>query len=280
MKSKIYFSLFVALLLANSLFAQQKNILGRILDSATHIPINGATIFLNPGKQTEATDDNGRFFFKNIPATVKTMIVSAIGYKKQSFSLADFKYGQIINLTQQQTQLADVVISGNATNPYQTISESDIKMRNISNSQEVLRMVPGLFIGQHQGGGKAEQIFLRGFDNDHGTDISLNVDDMPINMVSHAHGQGYADSHFIIPETIESTTYKKGPYDAEKGDLATTGFVDFHTADAISNNTVRIEGGQFDTYRILGMFNLLNDKAKAKNQSWYAASEYRYSTGY
>lgn len=280
MKFKISFFLFAALLMANSLFAQQKNISGRIVDSATHISINGATIFLNPGKQTDATDDNGRFFFKNIPATAKTIIVSAIGYKKQSFSLADFKNGQVINLTQQLTQLADVVISGNATNPYKTISESDIKMRNISNSQEVLRMVPGLFIGQHQGGGKAEQIFLRGFDNDHGTDISLNIDGMPINMVSHAHGQGYADSHFIIPETIESTTYKKGSYDAEKGDLATTGFVDFHTADAISNNTVRVEGGQFDTYRILGMFNLLSNKAKANHQSWYAASEYRYSDSY
>lgn len=59
-------------------------------------------------------------------------------------------------------------------------------------------MVPGLFIGQHAGGGKAEQIFLRGFDLDHGTDINLSVDGMPVNMVSHAHGQGYADLHFPI----------------------------------------------------------------------------------
>ncbi|MEJ0080580.1 MAG: Plug domain-containing protein [Puia sp.] len=65
-------------------------------------------------------------------------------------------------------------------------------LRDVSNSQEILRLVPGLFIGQHQGGGKAEQIFLRGFDCDHGTDVSLNTDNMPINMVSHAHGQGYA----------------------------------------------------------------------------------------
>jgi len=180
-------------------------------------------------------------------------------------------------LCPQQTQLADVVISGNAPNPYKTFSETDIKMRSVSNSQEVLRMVPGLFIGQHQGGGKAEQIFLRGFDNDHGTDIALYADGIPINMVSQAHGQGYADSHFIIPETIESTTYKKGSYDAEKGDLDVTGAVDFHTADAISQNMAKVEGRQFNTYRVLAMVNLLGEKAKANNQSWYTASEYRYS---
>jgi outer membrane receptor for monomeric catechols len=172
------------------------------------------------------------------------------------------------------------VVRADAGNPYKAISETDIKMRGVSNSQEVLRIVPGLFIGQHQGGGKAEQIFLRGFDADHGTDISLHVDGIPINMVSHTHGQGYADSHFIIPETIESTNFKKGPYDAEKGDLATSGFVDFHTADALTNNVIKVEGGQFNTFRILGMANLLNDNARAAGQSWYAASEYRYSNSY
>jgi hypothetical protein len=153
-------------------------------------------------------------------------------------------------------------------------------MRGLSNSQEVLRIVPGLFIGQHQGGGKAEQIFLRGFDADHGTDIALSVDGLPINMVSHAHGQGYADSHFIIPETIESTKFKKGPYDAEKGDLVTTGFVEFHTADAINGNTIKFEGGQFNTFRAVAMVNLLNNKAKVSEQSWYAAAELRYSDSY
>ncbi|MGI4022007.1 MAG: TonB-dependent receptor [Janthinobacterium lividum] len=208
------------------------------------------------------------------------MTISAVGYRTKSILLSNYKNGQVINISPQQIQLSDVVITAVATNPYKTISETDIKMRGVSNSQAVLRIVPGLFIGQHQGGGKAEQIFLRGFDNDHGTNISLNVDGIPINMVSQAHGQGYADSHFIIPETIESTTYKKGPYDAQKGNLAVTGFVDFHTYDAISNNMIKVEAGQFSTYRMLGMVNLLNNKAKAKNQSWYAASEYRYSDSY
>ena len=103
---------------------------------------------------------------------------------------------------------------------------------------------------------------------------------MPINMPSHAHGQGFADSHFIIPETIESVNFKKGPYAANKGDFNTTGSVDFITKNSLLNNQVKIEAGMFNTYRILGMFNLLNKKIMNKQQSWYVASEYRYSDAY
>ncbi|MGI4728165.1 MAG: TonB-dependent receptor [Janthinobacterium lividum] len=253
---------------------------GKVIDSTTHVSVNACTVLLSPGNIADETDESGRFYFKKAARTVTEITITAVGFQPKTILLADFKNGQNILLRSRQIQLSDVVVTANATNPYKIISEADIKMRGVSNSQEVLRLVPGLFIGQHQGGGKAEQIFLRGFDNDHGTDINLSVDGMPINMVSHAHGQGYADSHFIIPETIENTTYKKGMYDAEKGDLVVTGFVSFHTANAISNNLIKVEGGQFNTYRILGMVNLLGEKAKAKNQSWYAASEYRYSDSY
>ena len=112
---------------------------------------------------------------------------------------------------------------------FQTISDLDIHLRPINNSQEILRSVPGLFIGQHAGGGKAEQLFIRGFDVDHGTDVNISVDGMPVNMVSHAHGQGYADLHFVIPEFIDKVNFDKGPYFAEKGNFTTAGFVDFKT---------------------------------------------------
>ena len=85
--------------------------------------------------------------------------------------------------------------------------------------------MPGLFIGQHAGGGKAEQIFIRGFDVDHGTDLSISVHGIPVNMVSHAHGQGYADLHFLIPEIIENIDFSKGPYETTRGNFATAGFV-------------------------------------------------------
>ncbi|RYY24071.1 MAG: TonB-dependent receptor [Sphingobacteriaceae bacterium] len=263
-----------------SVFGQQKLVSGSIIDSATRVPVNGATIVLLPENKTDISDEAGHFSFKSVRPAAGSIQISAVGYGQKTLSLAGFKNGQLIRIASRQTQLSEVIITSGNLNPYKAISETDIKMRGVSNSQEVLRMVPGLFIGQHQGGGKAEQIFLRGFDNDHGTDIALYADGIPINMVSHAHGQGYADSHFIIPETIESTSYEKGSYDAEKGDLAVTGAVSFHTANAISGDLVKVEAGQFNTYRILSMVNLLGKKAKVKNQAWYAASEYRYSDSY
>lgn len=262
------------------LFAQQKEVNGTVTDSISRVPLDGITVTVSPGNRTDITNVNGRFSFNSTLPLTGTITFSGLGFEKKKLSLAHFRHGETVLLVPKQTLLSDVIITASTTNPYKMISESDIKMRNISNSQEVLRIVPGLFIGQHQGGGKAEQIFLRGFDNDHGTDISLNVDGLPVNMVSHAHGQGYADSHFIIPETIAETSYKKGPYDAEKGDFATTGFVDFHTANTLAADQLKVEAGQFHTYRILGMMNLLGESQKAKNQSWYAASEYRYSDSY
>jgi hypothetical protein len=278
MKLKIV-ALSILLLSLGELYAQQKVISGTVIDSATQVPVNGVSVILQPVNRICITNETGRFFFKNSTAAT-TINISAIGYQKIIYQLADVKNGQTISIAQRQTQLSAVVITANNRNPYKAISETDIKMRGVSNSQEILRIVPGLFIGQHQGGGKAEQIFLRGFDNDHGTDINMSVDGMPVNMVSQAHGQGYADSHFIIPEIIESTTYQKGMYNAGKGDLAVTGFVNFSTANTIGSDIVKVEAGQFNTHRLFAMVNLLNERLKIKDQSWYAASEYRYSDSY
>ncbi|QJD96021.1 TonB-dependent receptor [Mucilaginibacter robiniae] len=268
--------IFTIILVYGRSFGQQ--LIGIVADSSSHLPLAGITVSLLPVNTSTITTDNGKFILKRTAG--QTLVFSAVGHAKVAVPVSAFKNGQTVYLAERNTNLADVTITAGQRNPYKAISETDIKLRGVSNSQEVLRMVPGLFIGQHQGGGKAEQIFLRGFDNDHGTDIRLDVDGMPINMVSQAHGQGYADSHFILPETIQSTTYQKGSYDAAQGDLAVTGSVDFHTADAIAGNMVKVEAGQFDTYRVLGMVDLLGEKAKANGQSWYAASEYRYSNSY
>jgi hypothetical protein len=257
-----------------------QDLYGTLADSVTHGAISGATVVLSSGNQKGTTDESGRFIFRKVSSSIDLISFSMVGYSKVSLPLKGFINGTHIYLNPSTSQLSDVIISSGTINPFKTISETDIKMRGLSNSQEALRIVPGLFIGQHQGGGKAEQIFLRGFDNDHGTDINMSVDGMPINMISHAHGQGYADSHFIIPETIESTNYQKGMYSAEKGDLAVTGFVNFNTVNSIGKNIIRAEAGQFDTYRILAMVNILGNKAVSPNQFWYAASEYRYSNSY
>ena len=144
-------------------------------------------------------------------------------------------------------------------------------------SQDALRYVPGLFIAQHAGGGKAEQIFLRGFDIDHGTDIALSVDGMPVNMVSHAHGQGYADLHFLIPETIERIDFDKGMYEANNGNFNTAGLAAFETKNALDRSMVKLEVGQFNTYRGLAMVDLLPQNS---THHAYVAAEYLYSDGY
>ncbi len=169
--------------------------------------------------------------------------------------------------------LSTVVVTGKA--PEDHIMKIDINKIPVNTSQDLLRKVPGLFIAQHAGGGKAEQIFLRGFDNDHGTDIAISADGMPVNMVSHAHGQGYSDLHFVIPETVEHIGFGKGAYYAEKGDFNTSGYVDFHTYDRVKNSMVKLEGGSFNTIRSMGMFKLLDTDDK----SAYVAGEYNFTNG-
>lgn len=199
--------------------AQHNHLVGKVIDASSRLPIEGISVTLLPLKKTTVTDENGSFTFNENASQIETIELSGFGYETRSMASKDFKLGSLIALKQKAaTTLDEVIVNTGASSKQQNqISKVDIKMRGITNSQEVLRIVPGLFIGQHQGGGKAEQIFIRGFDCDHGTDISLNVDGMPINMVSHAHGQGYADAHFIIPETIETVDFKKGTYNAEKG---------------------------------------------------------------
>ncbi|MDE0597961.1 MAG: TonB-dependent receptor plug domain-containing protein, partial [Dokdonia donghaensis] len=139
----------------------------------------------------------------------------------------------------------------------------------VKSSQEILRKVPGLIIGQHAGGGKAEQIFLRGFDIDHGTDLALSVDGLPVNMVSHAHGQGYSDLHFVIPETINNIEFGKGPFTASQGNFATAGYIDLKLKDVLEKNQVTLEVGQFNTQRFTGLFPVIS----SDYNSLYLASE-------
>jgi hypothetical protein len=103
------------------------------------------------------------------------------------------------------------------------ISQAQIQNEPLLRPAAILENVPGLIVTQHSGEGKANQYFLRAFNLDHGTDLALEVDDMPVNMPTHAHGQGYSDFNFVIPELAADLHYKKGPYYADEGDFATAG---------------------------------------------------------
>jgi TonB dependent receptor/TonB-dependent Receptor Plug Domain/CarboxypepD_reg-like domain len=271
--------IFICLFIYSLSYSQQFSLSGIVSDSISRFPLAGATVVMAETNRSVMTDEEGKFIFRGLSGSVHRILISAVGFQRTSLDLS-CTGTQTIPLCRKKTNLMDVVVTAFSNNPYKSLMENDIEIRGVANAQEVLRMVPGLFIGQHQGGGKAEQIFLRGFDADHGTDLNVQADGMPVNMVSHAHGQGYADSHFIIPETIEKASFNKGPYEAQKGDFATAGYLEFHTFDAIRENMVAIEAGEYSTYRVMTMMNLLPNDALSSHTSWYAASEYFFTNSY
>lgn len=153
------------------------------------------------------------------------------------------------------------------------ILADDILLQPQGRPADLLRLAPGLITLEHSGGGgKADQFLLRGFDADHGTDLALHVDNMPINLRSHAHGQGYADMNFIIPETVQQVVVKKGPHHVEYGDFATAGAVNYVTRDMAPETIIQSAGGEFSTQRHLFMTSPTMDRVKAllAGEFWYS----------
>lgn len=150
-----------------------------------------------------------------------------------------------------------------AASSQQFIPDKEYVLQPQGRPAQVLRLIPGLIAVEHSGGaGKADQYFLRGFDADHGTDVAFFADGMPVNFRSHAHGQGYADLNFLIPETIEGLDVYKGAYHVEIGDFDTAGAVNFRTREAVKEGIVQLAGGQFDTQRYLLMLSPTKDKVR------------------
>jgi outer membrane receptor protein involved in Fe transport len=234
-------------------------------------PLENAYVYNQNSKQHAHTNQLGQFVI-NETKVGDSLVIGLLGYQKQNILLTKglLNPSLIINLEAKAFLLDELVLT-EPVNVINSMVKIDLATSPINSSQEILRKVPGLIIGQHAGGGKAEQLFLRGFDVDHGTDVGLSVDGMPVNMVSHAHGQGYSDLHFLIPETINTINFGKGPYYANHGDFNTAGFVDFKTKDKLDDNLISFSAGQFNSLRTLGMFNLL-DKNNSENA--YVAVEY------
>ena len=269
--------LLALLLISSTIFAQKKFTTLYVIDSKTKIPISEALIAAN--NFNENTDENGAVKIYSFIDSSSIITVSRIGYETKKLLLTSNNFK--IYLDPAISSLSEITVKASTKGGiFKTISDLDIHLRPINNSQEVLRIVPGLFIGQHAGGGKSEQIFLRGFDIDHGTDINITVDGMPVNLVSHAHGQGYADLHFVIPELIDKVNFNKGPYYADKGNLTTAGFVEFKTKNYLDNNFIKTEVGQFNTFRNIVGINLLKSNKEKRNQSLYVAGESSFTKGY
>ncbi|WNW02690.1 TonB-dependent receptor plug domain-containing protein [Tenacibaculum sp. HL-MS23] len=272
MKTKLL--LFVTFLSCFNMFSQE--FIGKVMNKKNKHLENVYVYNVTSNSHTH-TELNGKFVIDKAKDG-DFVEFRLLGYEKKIIQLTkkDFNKANVITLSMKSFMLDEMTLSSKQ-DPLQNFVRIDLDKKPVSSSQQILQKVPGLFIGQHAGGGKAEQIFLRGFDIDHGTDLALSVDGIPVNMVSHAHGQGYSDLHFLIPETIEKINFGKGPYHASKGDFNTAGYVDFKTKSYLDESQIEVGIGQFNTFRTLGMFNLL-DKNSTDNA--YVAIEYLSTDGF
>lgn len=247
-----------------SLTANANILKGRVVDSATHEAVPFVIVALqdSAGKQySTVSDQAGNFKFAVLHAGQYALGISILGYRPLSMpvNITTDKMDVTLKLAKSAVSLSQITVSGSTRDLGQTlnaINSIDIMLRPVNSAQDLMRLVPGLFLAQHQGGGKAEQIFLRGFDADHGTDFAVFWDGVPVNMPSHAHGQGYADSHFMIPEDIEQLNVYKGTYATQFGDFATSGAATFSTKNDVES-MVKTEFGTYGYNRIMTTLNLI-----------------------
>jgi hypothetical protein len=260
--------LYFLIIHSGSLLTAHEGIRGTLKDSISKQSLPFVSVLLKQNNSTYQssvfTDELGNFKFFGLEKGAYQLIFSCVGYEQKTipFEIKDDDVKTIplsVELIPKTFNLSQINITNSSKDIGQvmnTITSVDMLLRPTNSAQDLMRLVPGLFIAQHQGGGKAEQIFLRGFDADHGTDFAVFWDGIPVNMPSHAHGQGYADSHFMISETIDQLNVNKGTYTTKYGDYATSGAAEFSTKNYI-DNMVKVEYGQYGMNRVMGMLNLL-----------------------
>lgn len=211
-------------------------------------PVAGVVVLpLDARRNAVLTGADGRFELL-LESRSSSVVAMRLGFAPETLMARAGEHELTFALRTVPLALARSLVVADAarsTSGLPILRDLDIALRPRESTQDLLRLVPGLVIAQHAGGGKAEQIFLRGFDADHGTDVAITVDGTPVNMVTHAHGQGYADLHFLMPEVVRAIEVRKGPYDARDGDFATAGAVQFRTLDFVDRATLTVRGGSF-----------------------------------
>lgn len=251
---------------------------GYVIDELNGEPLTGATVIIDSSTIGTTTNHVGYFEIATDEIYI-SLNISFMGYQSKTVVAYQHNDPMTVVLKRGNIDLGQIKVSAGGINSLNNLSKVDLKIRPVKSSQDILQMVPGLFIAQHAGGGKAEQIFLRGFDTDHGTDISITADGIPVNMVSHAHGQGYADMHFIIPELINIADFGKGPYYSGEGNFNTAGYINLKTFNSIEQNTIKLEGGDFQSFRTLAIVDLLGKNAENKGHNAFVAADYSATNG-
>ena len=168
------------------------------------------------------------------------------------------------------------------------VGGADLTVRPILRVAELLEAVPGLIAAAHSGSGKANQWFLRGINLDHGTDLAAYIDDVPMNLRSHGHGQGYLDVNGLLPETVAQIDYRKGPYRADLGDFSLAGAALISTVPEYDRPFAQAEIGSFGWYRALtgGTFDVgggqltLVGQYKTYNGPWEVPEDFQHWAGF
>ena len=239
--------------------ATQPQLSGTVVDTSG-ATISGATVqVLGVNGTVELTthsDTNGSFLISGLSPGDYRLVVSVARFETKEIPVT-------IGITQARTSLRIAVaissvsttvnvqgreddLVGLAQSATQgTVGAKQIADRPILRSGEVLETVPGLIITQHAGGGKANQYFLRGFNLDHGTDFAVFLDDMPLNLPSHAHGEGYSDMNAVIPEFVQRVNFEKGPYYGDVGNFGSAGSAHLEFFKSLPENFFQVEGGMY-----------------------------------
>ena len=278
------FILLYQILCANNI--EIGSIQGKITDNLNSEPLAGAKVTIQ--NISVETDAGGVFEIKQIPIGNYTLIIEKSGYVIQSIPLSiEANKTEKISITLKINvlNLPEILITADralTAASSQVLNALDFQLRPVNSAQDLMRNIPGVITAQHAGGGKAEQIYLRGFDADHGTDVAAFVDGIPVNMPSHGHGQGYLDLHFLIPEVVKNAEVQKGTYFAELGDFATAGAIKFKTLDRLDNNTLQFQVGGVPSQRTPSVWRglLMYQLPVAPKVSSYIASEYIFAPSY
>ncbi len=240
---------------------------GHVTDT-NHQPLPGVTVEIGRAAVVATTDRDGSFHADLPPGSYD------VAFRLINFTTV-IKRGVIAPATIDATLVveasASIVVTGKKTfrnlvdldEPVNdmigiadaasvgVITAKQIELRPTQRPGDVLESIPGVVISQHSGEGKANQYYLRGFNLDHGTDLAANVAGAPVNLPTHAHGQGYSDENFLIPELISGVQYKKGPYYADEGDFASAGAININYLNILERPMVVFTGGQLGYGRAL-----------------------------
>jgi outer membrane receptor protein involved in Fe transport len=238
-----------------SLHAQDlRTVTGRVVEATGGAPLAGATVaWLAQTEPTAAVSDGSGGFTLRIPRDTVLLVVSRPGFAHDTVAVKPDDRTLVLRLRQAPFEFDPLTVTAErnfSAASSTSIRDLDIRLRPRESSHELLRLAAGVAIAQHGGGGKPEQIFLRGFDADHGTDVAITVDGTPVNMVSHGHGQGYADLHFLLPEVVERVDIRKGPFAPQDGDLATAGALALRTRDRLTHGVAGMRAGSLGRRRI------------------------------